>query len=95
MESDASVERVVPNGPIPRARGRATARPQLLGRARAAQLGANRLTHRGLQRGLMPALRTRAQMRIDSGPLVGGCLAVDVRRKQRVDFPATRHWCCL
>ena len=40
----------------------------------------------------MPALGTGLQMRIDRGPLVGGCLAVDVGGKQRVDFPATRHW---
>ena len=73
----------------------ATARSQLLGCARATQLRADGVADDRLQRRLMPAFRTRAEMRLDDGPLVGGRLAIDVGRKERIDLPATRHWYCL
>jgi hypothetical protein len=95
MDSEASVDRVVPNGHRP---ARAAARQrdsQLLGRARAAQLRADRIADGRLPCRLVPAFRARAQVGLDDGPLVGGCRAIDVRRKKRIDFPATRHSCCL
>jgi hypothetical protein len=39
----------------------------------------------------MPAFRAGLEVGFDPRPLVGGRHTVDVGRKERVDFSATRH----
>jgi hypothetical protein len=39
----------------------------------------------------MPAFRAGREVGVDQRPLIGGRHPVDVGRKERIDFSATRH----
>ena len=95
MESDVSVRRVVPNGPMPlcaAARQRSRSASGAQGRhkcvrtvSRTAACSAVWCRHFGHAR----------KMRIDDRPLVRGRFPVDIRGEERVDLAATRHRCSL